>query len=290
MLLAERLLGLLGRRRPRVLRQLRHRGQRGRAQARAQVRQAHRPHVPRRRRERLPRPHHGRAVADRQGVDPRAVRPVPASTSGSSRTATRTRSRRPSTGECAAVFLEPTQGEAGVVPPPDGYLAAAREICDATGALLVADEIQSAIGRTGHWFAHQAEGVSPDVLTLAKGLGGGLPIGACVGFGARGTLFAKGDHGSHLRRQPGRVRRRAGRTRHHRGTARPRAVGRRAAARRARGDRPSAAAGRARARPVARRRAHRAGLAARCSRPPPTPASWSTRCSRTPYGSRRRWS
>ncbi|MEV8637390.1 acetylornithine transaminase [Streptosporangium sp. NPDC051023] len=100
------------------------------------------------------------------------------------------------TGECAAVFLEPTQGEAGVVPPPDGYFRAAREICDATGALLVADEIQSAIGRTGHWFAHQHDGALPDVLTLAKGLGGGMPIGACIGFGPAGTIFAKGDHGS----------------------------------------------------------------------------------------------
>ncbi|WP_433501539.1 acetylornithine transaminase [Sphaerimonospora sp. CA-214678] len=100
------------------------------------------------------------------------------------------------TGDCAAVFLEPTQGEAGVVPPPDGYLAAAREICSAAGALLVADEIQSAIGRTGRWFAHQAEGVLPDVLTLAKGLGGGMPIGACIGFGEAATVFGPGDHGS----------------------------------------------------------------------------------------------
>ncbi|MGP3934041.1 acetylornithine transaminase [Nonomuraea sp. KM88] len=100
------------------------------------------------------------------------------------------------TGDCIALFLEPTQGEAGVVPPPGGYLEAAREICDSTGALLVADEIQSAIGRTGHWFAHQADGVTPDILTLAKGLGGGLPIGACVGFGDVGRLFEKGDHGS----------------------------------------------------------------------------------------------
>jgi acetylornithine aminotransferase len=100
------------------------------------------------------------------------------------------------TEECAAVFLEPTQGEAGVVPPPEGYLRAAREICDATGALFVLDEIQSAIGRTGRWFAHQAEGVVPDVLTLAKGLGGGLPIGACIGFASAGTIFDKGDHGS----------------------------------------------------------------------------------------------
>ncbi|GLX01977.1 acetylornithine aminotransferase [Microtetraspora sp. NBRC 16547] len=100
------------------------------------------------------------------------------------------------TDECAAVFLEPMQGEAGVVPPPDGYFKAVREICSATGALLVADEIQSAIGRTGHWFAHQADGVLPDLLTLAKGLGGGMPIGACVGLGAAGTIFDKGDHGS----------------------------------------------------------------------------------------------
>ncbi|HMD94065.1 MAG TPA: acetylornithine transaminase [Trebonia sp.] len=96
----------------------------------------------------------------------------------------------------AAVFLEPTLGEGGVVPPPDGYLKAVRQACDAAGALLVLDEIQSGIGRTGAWFAHQREGILPDVLTLAKGLGGGLPIGACIGFGNAGTAFAKGDHGS----------------------------------------------------------------------------------------------
>jgi acetylornithine/N-succinyldiaminopimelate aminotransferase len=98
--------------------------------------------------------------------------------------------------DCAAVFLEPCQGEAGVVPAPAGYLRAAREACDAAGALLVVDEIQSGIGRTGGWFAHQADGVVPDVLTLAKGLGGGLPIGACIGVGAAGTALGKGDHGS----------------------------------------------------------------------------------------------
>jgi acetylornithine/N-succinyldiaminopimelate aminotransferase len=100
------------------------------------------------------------------------------------------------TGECAAVFLEPTQGEGGVVPAPEGYLTAARKICDEAGAALVLDEIQSGIGRTGAWFQHQREGVRPDVITLAKGLGGGLPIGACVGFGPYATAFAKGDHGS----------------------------------------------------------------------------------------------
>jgi acetylornithine/N-succinyldiaminopimelate aminotransferase len=98
--------------------------------------------------------------------------------------------------DCAAVFLEPCQGEAGVIPAPAGYLAAAREACDYAGALLVLDEIQSGIGRTGAWFAHQQAGVLPDVITLAKGLGGGLPIGACIGLGDCGTALRKGDHGS----------------------------------------------------------------------------------------------
>jgi acetylornithine aminotransferase len=97
---------------------------------------------------------------------------------------------------CAAVFLEPTQGEAGVVPAPAGYLTAARRACEAAGALLVLDEIQSGIGRTGTWFAHQHEDVRPDVLTLAKGLGGGIPIGACIGIGPVATAFVPGDHGS----------------------------------------------------------------------------------------------
>jgi acetylornithine aminotransferase len=98
--------------------------------------------------------------------------------------------------DCAAVFLEPCQGEAGVVPAPDGYLRAARAACDDAGALLVLDEIQSGIGRTGAWFAHQREGVIPDVITLAKGLGGGLPISACVGIGGCGSALGKSDHGS----------------------------------------------------------------------------------------------
>ena len=97
---------------------------------------------------------------------------------------------------CGGVFLEPALGEGGVVPAPEGYLAAARKLCDANDAILVLDEIQSGIGRTGAWFAHQAEDVRPDVLTLAKGLGGGLPIGACIGVGRYGATLAKGDHGS----------------------------------------------------------------------------------------------
>jgi acetylornithine/N-succinyldiaminopimelate aminotransferase len=99
-------------------------------------------------------------------------------------------------GDVAAVFLEPCLGEGGVVPAPEGYLRAARQACDRAGALLVIDEVQSGIGRTGAWFAHQADGVRPDVVTLAKGLGGGLPLGACIGLGEYGTVFAKGDHGT----------------------------------------------------------------------------------------------
>jgi acetylornithine/N-succinyldiaminopimelate aminotransferase len=98
--------------------------------------------------------------------------------------------------DCAGVFLEPCLGEGGVVPAPAGYLKAARAACDEAGALLVLDEIQSGIGRTGEWFAHQREGITPDVLTLAKGLGGGLPIGACIGIGKSGSALGKGDHGS----------------------------------------------------------------------------------------------
>jgi acetylornithine aminotransferase len=100
------------------------------------------------------------------------------------------------TEQTAAVFLEPVLGEGGVVPAPAGYLSAAREICDAQGALLVVDEVQTGIGRTGSWFAHQALGVRADVVTLAKGLGGGLPIGACIAFGGAADLLQPGQHGT----------------------------------------------------------------------------------------------
>ncbi|MFC5148460.1 acetylornithine transaminase [Streptomyces aureoversilis] len=96
----------------------------------------------------------------------------------------------------AAVVLEPVQGENGVVPAPPGYLRAAREITEAAGALLVLDEIQTGMGRTGHWFAHRAAEVEPDVVTLAKGLGGGLPIGATLAFGRAAGLLTPGQHGS----------------------------------------------------------------------------------------------
>jgi acetylornithine aminotransferase len=100
------------------------------------------------------------------------------------------------TDRTAAVVLEPIQGEAGVVVPPDGYLAAARRITSDHGALLWLDEVQTGIGRTGAWFAHTAAGVVPDVVTVAKGLGGGIPIGACIGVGAAGELLQPGNHGT----------------------------------------------------------------------------------------------
>jgi acetylornithine/N-succinyldiaminopimelate aminotransferase len=96
----------------------------------------------------------------------------------------------------AAVFLEPIMGEGGVVVPPAGYLAKAREITSKHGALLVLDEVQTGVGRTGAFFAHQHDGITPDVVTLAKGLGGGLPIGACLAVGAAGDLLTPGLHGS----------------------------------------------------------------------------------------------
>jgi acetylornithine/N-succinyldiaminopimelate aminotransferase len=100
------------------------------------------------------------------------------------------------TDETAAVVVEPIQGEAGVVIPPEGFLARAREITTEHGALLWLDEVQTGMGRVGHWFAHATSGVQPDVVTLAKGLAGGVPIGAMVAVGESGTLLGPGNHGT----------------------------------------------------------------------------------------------
>jgi acetylornithine/N-succinyldiaminopimelate aminotransferase len=100
------------------------------------------------------------------------------------------------TTDTAFVILEPVQGENGVVVPPPGYLRAAREITAATGTLLVLDEIQTGIGRTGNWLESGAQGVEADIITLAKGLGGGLPIGATLAFGPAADLLTPGSHGS----------------------------------------------------------------------------------------------
>ncbi|MDR1806659.1 MAG: acetylornithine transaminase [Propionibacteriaceae bacterium] len=99
-------------------------------------------------------------------------------------------------GSTAAVVLEPIQGENGVIVPPDGYLAAARRITSEHGALLWFDEVQSGLGRTGEWFAHTASGAAPDLVTLAKALGNGFPIGACLARGAAADLFTPGTHGT----------------------------------------------------------------------------------------------
>lgn len=99
-------------------------------------------------------------------------------------------------GDVAALVVEPIKGEAGVVELPEGYLKAARELTKAHGALLILDEIQTGAGRTGDWFAFQHEGIVPDAVALAKGIGGGFPIGALVTFGEASRLFGPGHHGS----------------------------------------------------------------------------------------------
>jgi acetylornithine aminotransferase len=98
--------------------------------------------------------------------------------------------------DVAALFVEPIKGEAGVIPLPEGYLQRARELCTKHGALLIIDEIQTGAGRTGAWFAYQSAGIVPDAVAIAKGIGGGFPIGALVTFGAASNLFTKGQHGS----------------------------------------------------------------------------------------------
>ena len=98
--------------------------------------------------------------------------------------------------QTAAIFLEPIQGETGVIPAPEGFLRAVRDLCDKHGILMMVDEVQTGIGRTGDFFAFQHEGVVPDVVTMAKGLGGGLPIGACLAHGHAAELMQPGKHGT----------------------------------------------------------------------------------------------
>ena len=99
-------------------------------------------------------------------------------------------------GNTAAIVLEPIQGETGVIPAPEGFLQAVRTLCDTHGILLVVDEVQTGVGRTGDFFAFQHEGILPDVITMAKGLGGGLPIGATIARGKAANLFTPGSHGT----------------------------------------------------------------------------------------------
>lgn len=104
--------------------------------------------------------------------------------------------RRAITKKTAMVIVEPIQGENGVITPPAGYLKGIREICDATGTLFVIDAIQTGMGRTGFWFGYEHEEIKPDVITLAKGIGGGLPLGAMIALGSAAKLFQPGEHGS----------------------------------------------------------------------------------------------
>ena len=104
--------------------------------------------------------------------------------------------RRAINRKTAMVILEPIMGEAGVIIPPTDYLAAVRELCDKRGALLVIDAVQTGMGRTGDWFGYEYSGIKPDVITVAKGLGGGLPLGAMIALGNAANLFHVGDHGS----------------------------------------------------------------------------------------------
>ena len=104
--------------------------------------------------------------------------------------------RRAINKKTAMVILEPIMGEAGVIIPPADYLAAVRELCDKHGALLVIDAVQTGMGRTGDWFGYEYSGIKPDVITVAKGLGGGLPLGAMIALGNAANLFHAGDHGS----------------------------------------------------------------------------------------------
>ena len=104
--------------------------------------------------------------------------------------------RKAVTKKTAMVIIEPIMGEAGVIVPPADYLRELRALCDAKGALLVIDAVQTGMGRTGDWFGYEYSGITPDVITLAKGLGGGLPLGAMIALGKTADLFQPGDHGS----------------------------------------------------------------------------------------------
>ena len=104
--------------------------------------------------------------------------------------------RKAVTKKTAMVIVEPIMGEAGVIVPPADYLQELRALCNAKGALLVIDAVQTGMGRTGDWFGYEYSGITPDVITLAKGLGGGLPLGAMIALGKAADLFQPGDHGS----------------------------------------------------------------------------------------------
>ena len=191
-----------------VLHQLRRRGQRVRDQAGPQAR---RPRPPRRRQRarQLPRPHAGRAGGDRPADQARAV---PADAGGlPPRRVGRHRRPRPrrSTRRSPPCSSSRCRARAASTSPPPGYLSAIREICDATGALLMVDEIQTGFGRTGRWFGFEHDGVVPDVVTLAKAMGNGMPVGACWARARRRRGVRARRPRQHVQRHGDRHRRRA---------------------------------------------------------------------------------
>ncbi len=147
-------------------------------------------------RRRLPRPHDGRAHADRPARP--SVRRSSRCSLGSrtSRSVTSARSRPRSTTRRPRSSSSRSRASRASSSRRTGYLQAAREITATHGALLILDEVQTGVGRLGTWFAFQQAGIVPDIITLAKGLGGGLPLGACIGFGAAADLFKPGHHGT----------------------------------------------------------------------------------------------
>ena len=150
---------------------------------------------------------HGRTLATltATGQPEKQAAVPPACPRGSSTCPTTTwpRSTRRSTPDTvAAVLLEPLQGEGGVMVPSSDYLGAVRALCTERNALLMLDEVQTGLGRTGHWFAFQAQGLEPDVVTMAKALGNGMPVGACWARAEVAAAFGPGDHGSTFGGQP----------------------------------------------------------------------------------------
>ena len=156
----------------------------------------------------LPRPHAGRAVGHRAGQVPAELRAAGARAASSSRSATSRRPRAAIDDRTCAVITEPIQAEGGINLPPPGYLQELKRLCADRGALLIFDEVQTGVGRTGTFYAYEKEGVVPDVITLAKGLAGGVPMGAMVASEEVGAGVRAGHPRLDLRGQPAGLRRR----------------------------------------------------------------------------------
>ena len=216
-------------RRPVLLLQQRRRGQRGGHQAGPGLRACAGRYQDRHDGGRVPRPDLRRADGDRPAQVSRRLRADGPRLRRTSRTTTWRPSPSVLDDQTAAVLVEPIQGEGGINIPSPGYLAGLRKLCDDRGVLLILDEVQTGMGRTGEWFAYQHHGVAPDILTCAKALAGGVAAGVMIATadGRRGAQA--GDARQHVRRQPDRLPRRAGGDRDDRGGGLARARPRRSA-------------------------------------------------------------